>query len=249
MSEIVKISVVTVVFNDANNLQRTIDSVVSQIYPNVEYIVVDGGSTDGTLDIIKRNEFVISKWISEKDKGIYDAMNKGIALSTGDYIIFMNAGDLFYSEESISECLLATPHCYPDIIYGDYFLNGSRRNDGLIKAKHINQLPRGMICSHQSMFFKRECLINEIYDLEYRSAADYDLIFRLFLLGKLFHKVDCVISFYQAGGVSDVNRTRSVKERMQVLKKYGAYRLRERIYLNCQYVRAWLVQKYVSIFE
>jgi glycosyltransferase involved in cell wall biosynthesis len=91
------LSVITIVYNNARDIDRTLLSVLNQIYDGIEYIVVDGASNDGTLEIIKRYESRIAKLISEKDKGIYDAMNKGLALATGDYVIFMNSGDEFYA--------------------------------------------------------------------------------------------------------------------------------------------------------
>src|SRR5579863_7406616 len=102
------LSVITIVYNNVRDIERTILSVLNQTYPHIEYIVVDGLSTDGTLEIIKRYKTKISKLISEKDEGIYDAMNKGLAVATGDYVVFMNSGDEFYEAETVSKVFAAS---------------------------------------------------------------------------------------------------------------------------------------------
>lgn len=112
------ISVVTVVFNDIENLQRTIESIASQTYQNVEHIVIDGGSIDGTLEIIKAN-LSIDYWLSEKDGGIYDAMNKGVKVATGEWINFMNSGDVFFSDSVLSDVFNNVDLGVSDLIYGD----------------------------------------------------------------------------------------------------------------------------------
>ena len=119
MSNIPKISIVTISYNIVSSIEKTILSVISQTYSNIEYIVIDGGSTDGTVDIIKKYSNKISYWVSERDKGIYDAMNKGIEAATGDWINFMNAGDLFFHNNVISEIIPFLDNNV-DIIYGDF---------------------------------------------------------------------------------------------------------------------------------
>ena len=108
------VSIVTVVFNGEKYLEQTIQSVINQTYDNVEYIIIDGGSTDGTVDIIKNYEDRIDYWISEKDKGIYDAMNKGINLASGEWINFMNAGDIFY-DEKVLNTIYINPKLFQEI--------------------------------------------------------------------------------------------------------------------------------------
>ena len=110
------LSVITIVYNNVKHIERTIFSVVNQTYPNIEYIVVDGKSTDGTLQIIERYKTRIAKIISEKDEGIYDAMNKGLAAATGDYVIFMNSGDEFYKTDTVERVFETAPDA--DIYYG-----------------------------------------------------------------------------------------------------------------------------------
>ncbi|MFO6423833.1 glycosyltransferase family 2 protein [Motilimonas sp. KMU-193] len=203
-----KISVITVVYNGRQDIQSTIESVANQDYPHIEFIVVDGGSSDGTVDILSSNNNVIDKWISEKDKGIYDAMNKGVKLATGDYVIFMNAGDLFFTPNAVSKCISTL--CSSDVLYGNHWVIGARRVNGLQTAKAIEHLNKGMVCSHQSMFFRRSTLIDNPFSFDYGSAGDYELICRLYSKGFEFNRVDEVIAYYQAGGVSDVKRVKSL---------------------------------------
>lgn len=114
-----KITIVTVCFNAVKSIEETMLSVLNQTYLNIEYIIIDGGSTDGTVDIIKKYADRLAYWVSEPDKGIYDAMNKGITVATGDYINFMNAGDTFASGSSVSDTFTETDTTGPDIIYGN----------------------------------------------------------------------------------------------------------------------------------
>src|SRR5690606_2467889 len=98
-----KLSVITIVYNNVKDIERTILSIITQTYDNIEYIIIDGGSTDGTLDIIKKYQHKVSQWVSEPDKGIYNAMNKGLKMSSGDYILFMNSGDEVYDQRTVEK--------------------------------------------------------------------------------------------------------------------------------------------------
>ncbi len=111
------LSVITIVYNNVRDIERTILSVINQTYPNIEYVIVDGLSTDGTLEIINRYKNKIAKLINEKDDGIYDAMNKGLAVASSDYVLFMNSGDEFYAKDTVSTVFAAEP--YADIYYGE----------------------------------------------------------------------------------------------------------------------------------
>lgn len=204
------VSVITVTYNAEPFLQKTIDSIRRQTYADIEYIVVDGGSTDGTVEIINKNQDIIDGWVSEADSGIYDAMNKGVKLASGDYVIFMNAGDLFYDPCAIEKCMECAGNS--DVVYGDHWVIGSRRNDGHHRAKEPSDLLFGMICSHQSMFFKRSTLLKYQFSLSHGTAGDYDCIARLYNAGASFiYCENNIVSFYAAGGVSDVHRVQSIK--------------------------------------
>lgn len=241
-----KVSVITVVYNGALELQATIDSVVAQDYPDIEYVVIDGGSSDGTMDLVKTNRHVIDKWISERDKGIYDAMNKGVALACGEFVIFMNAGDRFYSPNAISQCMAGVDA--EDVVYGDHWVLGSRRNDGRHIAKSIEQLKYGMVCSHQSMFFRRTLLLAQPFSLSYGTAGDYECICRLYQANAKFRKhCEVIVSYYSAGGISDIERARSVKNSLLILRANNMLDFNSLINFTVKYFRAmvidWLVKK------
>ena len=146
------ISVITAVFNDKEHLEQTIKSVITQTYDNVEYIIIDGGSADGTLDIIRKYEHLIDYWISEPDEGIYDAMNKGIDLAAGEWINFMNAGDEFVDKNVIQDNLLLLNSNGTEFIYSDtIFTNAKRKKQRLWRCDHETKR-----LIHQSCIYKKE---------------------------------------------------------------------------------------------
>lgn len=173
------ITIITVVFNDIKNIESTILSIINQTYANIEYIIIDGGSTDGTVDIIKKYSNKISYWISESDKGIYDAMNKGLRKATGEWINFMNAGDCFASPNVIAE--LFSYNKIPNkvkFVYGDInFIKGNQCTCvHALSPKHIKHT---MPCSHQALFIKN--MENIFFNLKYKLASEYDVIFRFYV--------------------------------------------------------------------
>ena len=162
----------TVVFNGEEYLEKTIRSVTEQTYLNKEYIVIDGGSSDGTLDIIRKYEQHIDRWVSEWDKGIYDAMNKGIDFANGEWIIFMNAGDVFYSEYVLESFFLSKDRTSEMMIYGDALLK-ERQGIKFRSQKHRHKaLVKALV--HQSMFIKSDYMKRHPFDLSFKVMADYD---------------------------------------------------------------------------
>jgi glycosyltransferase involved in cell wall biosynthesis len=188
------VTVVTVVYNGEETLEGTIQSVISQAYQNIEYIIVDGASKDGTLEIIKKYQDRIDFWISEPDGGIYDAMNKGIDLAHGDWINFMNAGDCFYSNETVSEFISINPdincHYYGDNIYFTrdiswIFSAGLHRKTDFLKHNAF---------SHQAVFYS----LNQMrkagkYDITLKISADFDITLRYFKKAQ-FIKLEGIIA-------------------------------------------------------
>lgn len=175
-----KITVITVVLNDKKGLERTILSVKGQVYENLEYIVIDGDSKDGTTTVIEENLELIDFWISDCDEGIYDAMNKGIDMANGDWIIFMNAGDTFKNDQVLKE--LTNYKIQPEtrLIYGD--VNTQYESfERVMRAGKLNMLKYGMVFSHQSALFKTEWIKENKYDTCYQLAADYKQIMGLYL--------------------------------------------------------------------
>lgn len=179
-----KISIITVCWNASATLEETIKSVASQTYNNIEYIIVDGGSTDSSVDIIKKYTNVIDKWVSEKDKGLYDAMNKGVAMATGDYIGILNADDTFFEKNTIEKVAKFLQDNPLDACVGDIV---QHKNGKIIrKYSSKNWIPEklkiGFMAPHPSIFFKKE-LFQKFgdYKLGYKIAADYELIIRYFI--------------------------------------------------------------------
>ena len=159
------ITVVTVVFNDVQHIEDTILSVVNQTYPNIEYIIIDGGSTDGTVDIIKKYEERIAYWVSEPDKGIYDAMNKGIQKATGEWINFMNAGDEFVDANVLDKLFFAKTVANVDVIYGNT-VRVSRDEKWMTKADPIEFMKWNMPFCHQSSITKTSIMKTEFFEHE-----------------------------------------------------------------------------------
>lgn len=200
-----KVTVVTAVLNDAGHIEQTILSVISQTDIEIEYIIVDGGSKDGTLELIGKYKDKISLLISESDRGVYDAMNKGIKYSTGDFVYFLNSGDVLLNPSILSKIKLEEIKERNAIIYGNVVVAYGNIEalekprpffDSKMKFKGIG------IC-HQSIFFPGKLIRNEKYDLSYKIAADYDLVYRLWRKGTEFLYRDLTIAKYDWGkGIS-----------------------------------------------
>lgn len=219
------VSVITVCYNSAEMLQRTIKSLRIQTYKEIEYIVIDGASKDNTLQVIKENQDIINLWISEPDNGLYFAMNKGLELANGDYVIFINAGDMFYSPETL-EKIFANHQDDVDIYYGDTMILaenlkelGSRR---LTPPKQLtkNSFRWGMTVCHQSIFIKRS--IAPKYDTSYRITADYDWVLSSIENAKKIVNTKQYISKFLSGGLSSKHIMKANKERFRIMiKHYG----------------------------
>lgn len=213
-----KISIVTVVWNDKVGLERTIQSIVNQTYENIEFIIIDGGSTDGTVDVIKANADKIDYWISEKDRGIYDAMNKGIQAATGTWVNFMNAGDTFVGD--IVKTIPFYDFADKVLIYGNQM-----RDNQLIMPLNIQQLKVGTIMAcHQSMFFNKAKILHELfYDLKYPIYGDYELVDRLYIKYEgLFQYINSTISDFEGGGISSKVSIQKRKDKYRALyQHYG----------------------------
>lgn len=214
------ITVVTVVFNGAATLEQTIQSVVNQTYDNVEYIIVDGASTDGTLDIVRKYEDKIDYWQSEPDGGIYDAMNKGIELATGDYVAMLNSGDSYIEKilEKIAE-IIKTHN--GDILYGvvKCFENGVFTK---VEGKSAEALPIGML-AHQSAFMPMG-LHKKYggYDTSFKIAADYDFFLKMFVHKEPFFFTNLIVANFDYGGISNTSKL-VFEECDAIRKRYGCY--------------------------
>ena len=217
-----KLSVVTIVYNNVRDIERTMLSVLEQTYTHIEYIIVDGLSTDGTLDVISKYRDRISKLISEKDKGIYDAMNKGLAMATGDYVIFMNSGDEFYDAETVTAVFASADDA--DIYYGETEMIddtgqslGQRRHHAPA-AFTWRDFKYGMSISHQAIYIRRS--LTEPYDNRYQLSADIDWIIRAAKKVKKIVNVNRYVAKYLVGGMSKKRHRQSLQERFDIMKRY-----------------------------
>lgn len=199
------ISVITVVYNGDEHLQQTIDSVANQTYSNIEYIIVDGGSTDKTLDIIKANNARISNWISEPDQGLYDAMNKGAALANGELVGTINSDDWYEANavELIVKAYLENPD--KKVFHADKRCIESNGQSHVKKAKTRPFLLKyhAMIYNHPTMFIHRDIYKNLSYNTQLSSLSDYELTLRVYLSQpEVFYYLPVVISNFRLGGIS-----------------------------------------------
>jgi glycosyltransferase involved in cell wall biosynthesis len=220
MSAPPKISVVTVNFNMADQIGPTLDSVFAQDYPNFESIVIDGGSTDGSREIIAGFGGRLAHWVSEPDRGLYDGMNKGVAAATGDWVLFMNSGDRFASSTVLSD-MFRDPHEDADLVYGDHIrVYPDHGVERILRAEPPSVLPLRMHCSHQSLFMRREILFERPFAMNLL-AADYDAILSAYVNGKTFKHVPCIVAIAAVGGRSDRYRLTILMQRMRVVRRNG----------------------------
>ncbi len=223
------VSVVTVVRNDEPGLQRTMNSVTAQDYPRLEYVVVDGASTDGTRDVVQNRLSEVSHWISEPVGGIYEAMNKGTRLATGEYVCFLNAGDRFVSNDTVSRMFVPPPRA--ELLWGDCIIE-SRKGREYDRARSVlKNLHRQMTVSHQSLFVKRASLLARPFDESFRIAADYDFLCERLLAGASWEYRPFPVSLTDDLGVSARSFRTSIREKRRVsLARFPRKRVSVRLY-------------------
>ena len=220
-----KFSVITVCYNAEATLEDTIQSVISQTYHHVEYIIVDGASKDRTMDIVNRYRDRIAVVVSEPDQGLYDAMNKGIRLATGDYLCFLNAGDSFHEDDTLQQMVhsIHTPQL-PDVLYGEtelvdhegHFLRMRRLSaPEVLTWKSFRQ---GMLVCHQAFFPRRDLVMP--YDLRYRFSADFDWCIKIMKKSKVLHNTHLTLIDYLAEGMTTRNHKASLKERFSIMTRH-----------------------------
>ena len=227
------ISIITATYNSASTIRDTTDSVIAQDYPNIEHIIVDGASTDNTLQLVKSYGAKIAKVISEADKGIYDAMNKGIKAATGDIIGILNSDDFFTSDDVLSTIAETFKNNRIDALYGDvHFVNPDNLRRSVRYYSSAVFKPSlfrfGFMPAHPSFYMRRSCYEKYgLYSLDYKIASDYDLLIRYLHKEKISYKYlkkDFVTM--RTGGVSTVNFNSRVilnREIVKACKKYGIY--------------------------
>lgn len=212
-------SIITINYNNKEGLSRTINSVVNQVNQtskDYEYIIIDGGSTDGSLDVINQYSDNITFWVSEKDNGVYHAMNKGVAQAHGDYLIFMNSGDCFHSSEALS----SITEYQEDIICGKVLKGDSTKPSGHNKPTItlVDLMRRSL--PHQAMFIKRELLIKHPYDEKYKILSDWKFCIETLIFDNCsFRNTDVIIADYDTSGISTNSNGLLPKEREQILQE------------------------------
>lgn len=221
-----KFSVITVCYNAQTTLEDTIQSVIAQTYHHVEYIIVDGASKDRTLSIINRYRDRITTVVSEPDKGLYDAMNKGLRLATGDYVCFLNAGDSFHEDDTLQQMVHTLRELteLPDVLYGETALVDAEghfvRMRRLQAPEHLtwHSFRQGMLVCHQAFFAKRT--LAEPYDLRYRFSADFDWCIRIMKKSKVLHNTHLTLIDYLEEGMTTRNHKASLHERFRIMAKH-----------------------------
>lgn len=216
-----KLSVITINFNNTKGLEKTLNSIVNQSFKDYEFIVIDGGSTDGSVDIIKQYADKISYWISEPDNGIYNAMNKGISKANGEYIHFLNSGDWFVDSLVLER--IFSVNRVGDVLYGDYYYI---QNNNTTLFKYPEKLHNfwfytGTLC-HQAVFVKAKHQTKYMFDESLRFVADWKVLYTLFIKDKCFFEyLNMSVSYYTLDGFSSKseNIEQLNKERLGVLKQ------------------------------
>ena len=217
-----KLSVITIVYNNVKDIERTMLSVLNQSYLHLEYIVIDGASKDGTQKVIEKYRDKITRYISEPDHGIYDAMNKGLALATGDYVLFMNSGDEIYSPDTVTDVF--DNQNSADIYYGETEMynekwesQGQRRH---CAPENFNwrSFKYGMSVGHQAIYIKRS--ITEPYDLQYKYSSDIDWIIKAAKKASSIVNTHMYVAKYLVGGMSKKKHFASLQERFKIFNKY-----------------------------
>jgi glycosyltransferase involved in cell wall biosynthesis len=230
------VSIITVCYNAKDTIEMTINSVRKQIYENIEYIVVDGDSTDGTKDIIEQNHDAITKYISEKDNGLYYAMNKGLDMAEGEYVWFLNAGDIIPHSDTLFKIMDST-YIMQDIYYGQTKIIDSKGHTiGRRRLKPPKQLTKnsflwGMLVCHQAAIVRKDIVRH--YDTRYKITADYDWLLSAIERADVTHIRHSSRTYckFLEGGISRKNMWQGNKERYHIMiKHYGFIRA---TFYNC----------------
>lgn len=233
-----RITVVTVTYNAEKLIENTLKSVLIQDYPNLEYVIVDGDSKDLTVKIIQDyKECFLKKnirysYVSEKDNGIFDAMNKATKIASGDYVIFINAGDLLANANVLTSVVKSLSGKEADVIYGNHYVLYEKLFTP-VKPQDIDSMPQTMPFSHQATFTKRELLLKNPYDIIYSLCADYDLYLKLYLAKAKFVYVDCFIAYFAAGGACQANIRKTRNQVFSIRRSQGVIN-------NINYLYYWL---------
>jgi glycosyltransferase involved in cell wall biosynthesis len=227
------ISVITVVYNAEQTLKDTIESVMMQTYDNVEHIIIDGGSSDGTVDILKQYDHVIDCWLSEKDSGMYDAMNKGIALCSGEYVGMLNSDDMFANSDVLQNVVDIFCQTQTDAVFSCLNIVDKNNLSKILRKYRVTKFNSalmriGVMPPHPTFYCKKSCY-NEVglYRTDYKIAADFEMLARLLMRQKIsWSFLDKVTVTMRSGGLSDSGFLSSIKLNYEIIracKENGLY--------------------------
>ena len=220
MEKNVKVSIITVVYNGDKTIEQTIKSVIKQKYNNIEYIIIDGASTDETCDIVKRYKDYIDVFVSEEDEGLYYAMNKGIQYATGEIIGILNSDDL-YTEDAISKIVDCYEKNDADIVYGNAMWFDDSEERSMYSCHNIEELWYWMAIPHPATFIKKEIYKKYgLFNTQYALAADYDLVLRFFSKRVKFLHLDETLVYFRKGGLSAKKHSECIEEAKEISLQY-----------------------------
>lgn len=224
-----KFSIITITYNASSVIEPTLKSVIEQTYGNYEYLLIDGGSKDDTVAKAKASGIEFAHIVSERDDGLYDAMNKGIKLATGDYLCFLNAGDSFYAPDTLQTVVdaIAGEEQLPDVLYGETAEVDEKRD--FVRMRRLKapekldwrSFRNGMLVCHQSFYARRE--IAPLYDLKYRLSSDVDWCIKIMKKAKKMVNVNAVVTNYLQNGLSLQRHRKSLIERFWVMAKHYGF--------------------------
>jgi glycosyltransferase involved in cell wall biosynthesis len=236
------ISVITINFENLKELQKTFASVTSQTYQDLEYIVIDGGSQDGTVNFLQAHSTNISYWVSEKDNGIYDAMNKGVKAAKGEWIVFMNSGDLFFQDNTIEQIAPYLDRSN-DVVYGGFELitddeYGYRTSQE--QPADLSLIWHQIPTCHQSVFVKRKLQSQYPFNTSLIWCADHDFLARLYQLKAKFQEIPVIVSKFDASGGKVRDLLTYTRERWSICRRYFGRTLAQELYFLNEYRGFWL---------
>ena len=232
MSQAPKVSIITVVYNGSSHLEQTILSVINQTYENIEYIIIDGGSTDGTVELLEKYDERIDYWVSEKDEGIYDAMNKGIAKATGEIVGLINADD-WYEVDAVTQVVETFVNSNADIVHGSMQII-KESGDSFVKKVEtdLSRFAKGMLLNHPTVFVKRTLYERYGYfNTKYKIVADWELMLRWWIQGISFVGINVTLANFRMGGASSAYLKKSLEEKHCVREVHDLIKIADWYYL------------------
>jgi glycosyltransferase involved in cell wall biosynthesis len=237
------ITIITVVLNGQNSIRNTIENILHQTYPNIELIVIDGGSKDQTVEIIQSLDSKIDHWISEKDSGIYHAMNKGINLARGKWLNFMNSGDIFFSNQVVEKLFSGRDFGSTLIIHGNWEVRYGVSKKRIAISGNSNDLWKGSQFCHQAVFINTAYHKSNPYLANSKIVGDFEFFYKAWKAGETFLKTSDTVASIESGGVSDMKRMEVLKSWKSIIDKD----LKSSFYFLYRYSREFLISRIKKI--